>query len=305
MTLIDQNANSPSEVGFITDVTTSSFMDEVIEASKSQPVIVDFWAPWCEPCKALMPVLEQAVTDAGGAVKLCKVNIDENQAVAAQLRVQSVPTVYAFVDGQPVDGFTGAQQESEIKAFVDKLVEAAGGADIGLNQILEMAEEAIGLKNFAEAGALYSQALQTDPESDIAMAGLIRCQTGTGEYANARSMVEAMTDEMQNSNAVKKAIQTLDVAEYAAESAGKIAEFEAALAANPNDLEAIFNLAIAKFGIGQNEDAISMLLEIVRIDRSWNDDAARRKLLEIFDALGATAPEVIAGRRQLSSILFA
>jgi putative thioredoxin len=301
---MDQETNSPSEASFITDVTTSSFMAEVIEASKSQPVIVDFWAPWCEPCKALMPILEQVVTSAGGAVKLCKVNIDENQAVAAQLRVQSVPTVYAFIDGQPVDGFTGAQQESEIRAFVDKLVEAAGGANLGLKQILELAEDAIGSKNFAEAGALFSQALQTDPESFVAMAGLIRCLTGTGEYANARSMVEAMTDDMQNSDAVKKAVQALDVAEYAAESAGQIAEFEAALAASPEDPEAIFNLAVAKFGAGQNEEAISMLLEIIKTDRSWNDDAARRKLLEIFDALGATAPEVVAGRRQLSSILF-
>ena len=305
MTLMDQMTNSAGDSAFIIDVTTQSFMDDVIEASKSQPVIVDFWAPWCGPCKSLMPILEHVVTDAGGAVKLCKVNIDENQAIAAQLRVQSVPTVYAFIDGQPVDGFTGAQQESDIRAFVDRLVQAAGGAQLGLNQLLEMAEEAIGLKNFPEAGALFSQALQENPESDAAMAGLIRCLTGTGEYADARSMVEAMTDEMQASDAVKKAIQALDVAEYAAESAGQVGEFEAALAANPEDPEAIFNLAVARFGMGQNEEAIAMLLDIIKIDRSWNDDAARIKLLEIFDALGAAAPEVMAGRRKLSSLLFA
>ena len=305
MTLMDQMTNSAGDSAFIIDVTTQSFMDDVIEASKSQPVIVDFWAPWCGPCKSLMPILEKVVTDAGGAVKLCKVNIDENQAIAAQLRVQSVPTVYAFIDGQPVDGFTGAQPESDIRAFVDRLVQAAGGAQLGLNQLLEMAEEAIGLKNFPEAGALFSQALQENPESDVAMAGLIRCLTGTGEYAAARSMVEAMTDEMQASDAVKKAIQALDVAEYAADSAGQVGEFEAALAANPEDPEAIFNLAVARFGMGQNEEAIAMLLDIITIDRSWNDDAARIKLLEIFDALGAAAPEVMAGRRKLSSLLFA
>ncbi len=305
MTLINQAASSDQGAAFIMDVTTASFMEDVVEASKAQPVIVDFWAPWCGPCKSLMPVLEQVVTDAGGAVKLCKVNIDENQAIAAQLRVQSVPTVYAFIDGQPVDGFTGAQQESEIRAFVDKLLAAAGGANLGLGQLLDMAEEAIGLKNFPEAGALFSEALQAHPESDVAMAGLIRCLTGTGEYADARAMVDALTDEMQASDAVKKAVQALSVAEYAAESAGQIAEFEAALAANPDDPDAMFNLAVAKFGMGMNEDAIAMLLDMIKADRSWNDDAARRKLLEIFDALGAAAPEVMAGRRQLSSILFA
>ena len=304
MTLMDQITNS-SDADFIIDVSTSTFMDDVIEASKSQPVIVDFWAPWCGPCKTLMPVLEQVVTEAAGAVKLCKVNIDENQAVAAQLRVQSVPTVYAFIDGQPVDGFTGAQQESEIRAFVDRLVQASGGGQMGLAQMLEMAEDAIGQKNFPEAGALFSQALQENPDSDAAMAGLIRCLTGTGEYVDARAMVDAMTDEMQASDAVKKAVQALTVAEYAAESAGQITEFEAALAASPDDPEAMFNLAVAKFGLGMNDDAIAMLLALIKQDRSWNDDAARLKLLEIFEALGPAAPEVMAGRRQLSSLLFA
>ena len=305
MTLIDQTTHSSSNDDFIIDVSSATFIEDVIEASKSQPVIVDFWAPWCGPCKSLMPILEQVVTEAAGAVKLCKVNIDENQAVAAQLKVQSVPTVYAFIDGQPYDGFTGAQQESEIRAFVDRLVQVGGAENLGLNQILEMATEAIGLKNFPEAGALFSQALQEKPDSDVALAGLIRCFTGTGEYDDARAMVDAMTDEMQHSDAVKKAVQALEVAEYAAQSAGQITEFEAAYAVNPEDPDAMFNLAVAKFGMGMNEDAIEMLLSLIKIDRSWNDDAARLKLLELFEALGPAAPEVMAGRRRLSSILFA
>lgn len=288
----------------IMDVDQSTFMAEVMDASHHQPVVVDFWAPWCGPCKQLMPILEKCITEAGGAVKLAKVNIDDNQALAAQLRVQSVPTVYAFINGQPVDGFNGAQPESELRGFIDRLVQQSGGGAPDISELLTLAEEAIGLKSFAEAVGLFGQALELQPESELAMAGLIRCLTGTGDFEDAHGMIEAMTDEMQGSEPVQKAISALAIAEQAAESAGQLDEFEAALAANPEDPEAKFNMAVAKFGAGMTGDAIQMLLDIISKDREWNDGAARLKLLEIFEALGNASPEVLKGRRQLSSILF-
>ena len=286
------------------DVTTASFMAEVIEASQTQPVVVDFWAPWCGPCQQLMPVLEKSIAETNGAVKLAKVNIDENQAVAAQLRVQSVPTVYAFFEGRPVDAFGGAQPESAVREFVSKLA-ALGGGMPDMAEILAMAEEAFGLKNFPEAAALFNQVLSIDETNSEAMAGLLRCLIGTGEFADAEAMIGALTDDMRNTDAVNKAVAALAIAKDAAENAGQLAEFEAAVAANPEDVDAVYNLAVAQFGAGQITDAIENLLKVIKIDRSWNDDAGRLKLLEIFDALGPTAPEVMDGRRKLSSILFA
>ncbi len=288
----------------IVDVTTSSFMAEVIEASQSQPVIVGFWAAGSAPCEQLMLLLEKSVMDAKGTVKLAKANIGKNQAIAAQLKVQSAPTVYAFVNGQPVDGFAGEQAASTVHEFVDRLVQQAGGIAPNIDELLEQATAAIGQKNFAEATGLFAQVLDVQPSSEIAMAGLLRCLIGTGEYDDARAMIDAMTDEMQASDAVQKAINALNIAEQGAASAGQLDIYEAAVATNPDDLEAKFNLAVAQFGGGQHEAAIASLLEIFIKDRSWNDDAARRKLLEIFDVLGATAPEVMDGRRKLSSILF-
>ncbi|MGC6485003.1 MAG: thioredoxin [Candidatus Puniceispirillales bacterium] len=287
----------------IVDVSSADFMQEVIEASHQQPVIVDFWAPWCGPCKQLMPLLEDAVTRAGGKVKLAKVNIDENQAVAAQLRVQSVPTVYAFVGGQPVDGFAGAQPGSAVEAFVQRLVDAAGDAP-SVDDILAEAETAIGAREFEKAAMLFQEALAAKPDEAAAMAGLIRCLTGLGDHQGARDMAAALTDEMQEADAVKAALAALDVAEEARASADKLADLEAQSAATPGDPATLYDLALAQFGSGNGEAAIDSLLESMKLDRGWNDDAARIKLLEIFAALGPTAPEVAAGRRKLSSMLF-
>jgi len=302
MVLIEQNA-AGSDVSII-DVSSQDFMAEVIEASNEKPVIVDFWAPWCGPCKQLMPVLEKCVAEAGGAVKLAKVNIDENQAIAAQLRVQSVPTVYAFIGGQPVDGFAGAQPESAVRQFVDRLVEQAGGAASSVDDLLAAAEDAISAREFASASAIYQDVLAQNPESAEAMGGLIRCLAGAGEFKPARDMLAAMTDEMQASDPVQQAVKSLDMAERGAEAAGHLAELEARAAADAKDIQARYDLALAQYGAGMSEEAIESLLACMRMDRSWNDDAARMQLLEIFNALGPAAPEVIAGRRKLSSLLF-
>ena len=285
------------------DVDMNNFMAEVVEGSSQIPVIVQFWAPWCGPCKQLGPVLEKVVAAAHGKVKMVRVNIDDNQQIAQQLRVQSVPTVYAFVDGQPVDGFSGAQPESALTQFVEKL-SSMGGAGADIAGMLEAANTAVETQDFAGAMQIYQQVMEADPESADALAGLVRCLTGMQDHQAAREIIDQLNDEFREKPSMQAAIAALELAERAAESAGDLDLAQAAVAANPVDLQARQDLAMALFANGDNAGAMAQLLESIRIDRSWNDEAARMQLLEFFKTLGAANPDVIAARRQLSTLLF-
>ena len=285
------------------DVDMNNFMAEVVEGSSQIPVIVQFWAPWCGPCKQLGPVLEKVVAAAHGKVKMVRVNIDDNQQIAQQLRVQSVPTVYAFVDGQPVDGFSGAQPESALTQFVEKL-SSMGGAGADIAGMLEAANTAVETQDFAGAMQIYQQVMEADPKSADALAGLVRCLTGMQDHQAAREIIDQLNDEFREKPSMQAAIAALELAERAAESAGDLDLAQAAVAANPEDLQARQDLAMALFANGDNAGAMAQLLESIRIDRNWNDEAARLQLLEFFKTLGAANPDVMAARRQLSTLLF-
>jgi len=285
------------------DVDMNNFMAEVVEGSSQIPVIVQFWAPWCGPCKQLGPVLEKVVAAAHGKVKMVRVNIDDNQQIAQQLRVQSVPTVYAFVDGQPVDGFSGAQPESALTQFVEKL-SSMGGAGADIAGMLEAANTAVETQDFAGAMQIYQQVMEADPESADALAGLVRCLTGMQDHQAAREIIDQLNDEFREKPSMQAAIAALELAERAAESAGDLDLAQAAVAANPEDLQARQDLAMALFATGDNAGAMAQLLESIRVDRSWNDETARLQLLEFFKTLGAANPDVMAARRQLSTLLF-
>jgi len=286
------------------DVDMNNFMAEVVEGSSKQPVIVQFWAPWCGPCKQLGPVLEKVVAAANGKVKMVRVNIDDNQQIAQQLRVQSVPTVYAFVDGQPVDGFAGAQPESTLTQFIEK-ISALGGAGADIATMLEAGNAAVETQDFASAMQIFQQVMEADPESAEALAGLVRCLTGMKDHQAAREIVDQLDDEFREKPAMQAAIMALELAERVAESAGDLDVAQAAVDANPNDLQARQDLAMALFATGDNAGAMAQLLESIRIDRGWNEDAARLQLLEFFKTLGAANPDVMTARRQLSTLLFA
>jgi putative thioredoxin len=286
----------------IKDGSTATFMADVVEASRQVPVIVDFWATWCGPCKQLSPTLEKAVTAARGAVKLVKIDVDQNQDLAAQFRIQSVPSVFAFKDGQPVDGFAGALPESQVKAFIQRLTGQTGPSPV--EQALEQAQAAYDAGDYGAAGNLYMQVLREDPSSTKAVAGVIRCAVAAGQLDQARDMLGQLPEEALKDSEIAAAKTALDLAQEG-QSAGDTAGLQAQVDANPKDHQARFDLAAALYARGNAEAAIDQLLEIVARDRKWQDDGARKRLIEIFEALGPTNPLTVAGRRKLSSMLFA
>ena len=285
------------------DVNMNNFMAEVIDGSSQMPVVVQFWAPWCGPCKQLGPILEKVVGANAGKVKMVRVNIDENAEIAQQMRVQSVPTVFGFVNGQPVDGFAGAQAESTIKQFIDKLI-ASGGGGADAASLIEAGNEAVDQQDFATAMTHFQQSMEADPESREALGGVIRCLTGMGDHASAREVADQLSDEYRENKAIIAAIAALDLAERAAESAGGLDAARAVVAAEPENLEARQELAMALFAVGENAAAMEQLLESIRIDRTWNEEAARVQLLDFFTSIGVANTDVMKARRKLSTLLF-
>ena len=305
-TIIGQAAGGAAPANVIIDSTDATFVKDVIEASQDVPIIVDFWATWCGPCKQLGPILEKTVRAANGAVKLVKVDIDHNPMVAQQLRIQSIPTVYAFFGGRPVDGFQGALPESQIKAFVDRLIKAAGGAGgraSPIDEALAQANELLDAGDHARAAALFGQILSHEADNLAARAGLARSHIAAGKLADARKALDGLDATQSADKAVAAAVAALDLAEKAAK-AGSTAGLETQLAADPTNHQARFDLALAQYAAGNREAAIDSLLEIMRRARTWNDDAARKQLLQFFEAMGPTDPLTTQGRRKLSSLLF-
>jgi len=286
----------------IKDGTDAGFMADVIEESRNQPVIVDFWATWCGPCKQLGPALEKAVTAAKGAVKLVKIDVDRNPGVAGQLRVQSIPTVYAFVDGRPVDGFMGAVPESQLKAFIDRLAGAAGPAPEAedLEALLQMGAESLQLNDLGGAAQAFAQALQIDPQNLKAIAGLARVYLLGGEADRAQEILEMAPKDARSAelDSVRAALQ------LAAAVPADVAQYEHRLAQDENDHEARLELAKALAGHGRLDEAVDHLLRIVERDRDWNEGAARAQLLQVFEAAGPGSEVAKRGRRRLSAILF-
>jgi putative thioredoxin len=297
---------TPAADDLIKDSDEASFMTDVVEASQTIPIIVDFWAPWCGPCKTLGPQLEEAVRAAKGAVKMVKVNVDEAQMIAGQLQIQSIPTVYAFYKGQPIDGFQGAVPPSEMKDFIDRVVKASGGEapDDGLTEAIEAAEEMLTEGAAADAAQTFAAILGEDPMNAPAYGGMVRAHIAMRELDQAEALLNGAPIEISKAPELEAAHAQLLLARQA-EDAGPVTELTAAVEADPADLQARFDLALALQANGDSQGAVDQLLDLFRRDRDWNEGAAKTQLFTIFDALKPTDPIALNGRRKLSSLIFA
>ena len=307
MTIVEQgNGAAPPAAApdLIKETTTQTFVKDVIEESKRQPVLIDFWAPWCGPCRQLTPVLEKAVRNAKGKVKLVKMNIDEHPAIPGQMGIQSIPAVIAFVNGQPADGFMGAVPESQVNAFIEKLTKGvAAPGEPNIAEILQEAEAVLAEGDAAAAAQIYAEVLSLDATNIAALAGLAKCYVTTGAVDQARQTLGMVPEAKRNDAAVKAVQAAIDLAEQAS-SLGPVAELEQKVAANPLDHQARFDLATALNAMGKRSEATAQLLEIVKRDRKWNDDGARKQLVQFFEAWGGADEATVEGRKRLSTILF-
>ena len=306
MTIVEQGSGPAPQAAsdLIKETTTQTFVKDVIEESKRQPVLIDFWAPWCGPCRQLTPIIEKAVRAAKGKVKLVKMNIDEHPAIPGQMGIQSIPAVIAFVNGQPADGFMGAVPESQVTAFIDKLTAGMPGAgEPNIAEILQEAEAVLAEGDPTTAASIYAEVLAADATNIAALAGLAKCYMTTGAIEQAKQTL-AMVPESKRGEAAVKAVQvSIDLAEQA-KALGPVTELEQKVAANPLDHQARFDLATALNANGKRSEAIHQLLEIVKRDRKWNEDGARKQLVQFFEAWGPIDEATVDGRKRLSTILF-
>ena len=292
------------EENHVKDVNEETFMDDVIEASKTSPIVVDFWAPWCGPCKTLGPALEAEVKATNGKIKMVKIDIDQNQNLASQMRIQSIPAVFAFVDGQPIDGFMGAKAPSELKSFIDKILEKVIDDDGDLSEAIAVANEMLNAEEFNDAAETFEAILGEDPESALAFVGLFNARMGAKKINDAKKMLEEIPDTLKNKAEILTLQAQIDLSNQA-EGVGEVNDLRLTLTNDENNHQARFDLALALFTKGEANEAIQELLTIFRANQEWNDDAARHQLFKFFDILGSENPITLSGRRQLASMIFA
>ena len=301
--MLELNQSNSEEI-LIKDVNEDTFMDDVIEASKSSPIVVDFWAPWCGPCKTLGPALEAEVKATNGKIKMVKIDIDQNQNLASQMRIQSIPAVFAFVDGQPIDGFMGAKAPSELKVFIEKLLEKVTDDEGDLSEAIAVADEMLESEEFDDAAETFEAILGEDPNSSPAFVGLFKSKMGAKKINDAKKMLKEIPDTLKNKPEIL-ALQAQIELTNQAEGIGELNDLRKLLSTDVNNHQVRFDLALALFTKGETSEAIQELLTIFKVDQEWNDDAARQQLFKFFDILGGEDPITLSGRRQLASMLFA